>query len=226
MTSVIQKQKTSPMLEKLGKPRQEILVKRRTAEAYTVKAGEYIQVIDLEGKQCSDMVAFKSSDPSRDINNTVTRTLLGKAFPSPGEKFYALDFEPLLELVEDTVRRHDTFQTACNRQYYQALGYPNHPNCTDNFNEKLPKYGVKPRPIWEAVNWFFNTSVAADKQTIVVDQPLSKPGDYVLLRSETDLIMASSACPDDISPANAYNPTDILVRVFPAPRPGKNEKKS
>ena len=34
----------------------------------------------------------------------------------------------------------------------------------------------------------------------------------------TDLVCASSACPDDIDPANAWNPTDIHVRVYPAER--------
>ena len=34
----------------------------------------------------------------------------------------------------------------------------------------------------------------------------------------TDVVCASSACPDDIDPANAWNPTDIHVRVYPAER--------
>ena len=32
----------------------------------------------------------------------------------------------------------------------------------------------------------------------------------------TDLVCLSSACPDDIDPANAWNPTEIHVRVYPA----------
>jgi aminomethyltransferase len=32
----------------------------------------------------------------------------------------------------------------------------------------------------------------------------------------TDLVCTSSACPDDIDPANGWNPTDIHVRVYPA----------
>ena len=29
------------------------------------------------------------------------------------------------------------------------------------------------------------------------------------------LLLATSACPDDLSPTNGWNPTDILVRVYP-----------
>ena len=42
----------------LSDPIIEQLVKRRTAETYEVKAGEYIQIIDPGGRQCSDFLAF------------------------------------------------------------------------------------------------------------------------------------------------------------------------
>ena len=40
----------------LSDPIVEQLVKRRTAETYEVKAGEYIQIIDTGGRQCSDFL--------------------------------------------------------------------------------------------------------------------------------------------------------------------------
>jgi aminomethyltransferase len=51
-----------------------------------------------------------------------------------------------------------------------------------------------------------------------MDDPWSRPGDYVMLRALTDLVCVSSACPCDVDPANGWNPTDIQVRVY-----GKNE---
>jgi aminomethyltransferase len=38
----------------------------------------------------------------------------------------------------------------------------------------------------------------------------------VLLRASNDLVCSSSACPDDIDPANAWECTDVHVRVYPA----------
>ena len=49
-----------------------------------------------------------------------------------------------------------------------------------------------------------------------MDEPWSRPGDYVLLRAMSDLVCASSACPDDIDPANGWQITDVHVRVYPA----------
>ncbi|MGH8245590.1 MAG: DUF1989 domain-containing protein, partial [Gammaproteobacteria bacterium] len=125
------------------------------------------------------------------------------------------DMQPLVEVVRDTVCRHDTFNLACSAKYYADRGYPGHANCTDNFNAALGPYGVSSRAGWPAINFFYNTRIDA-RNAIFLDEPWSRPGDYVLLRALTDLLCASSACPDDIDPANGWNPTDIQVRVFPA----------
>jgi aminomethyltransferase len=69
------------------------------------------------------------------------------------------------------------------------------------------------------VNFFFNTKIGPDGRVIEVEPALSRPGDYVLMRAEVDLLVASSACPDDIGPTNGFNPTEIMVRVFPPPAP-------
>jgi aminomethyltransferase len=97
------------------------------------------------------------------------------------------------------------------------MGYPGHVNCTDNFNAQLGGYGIAPRAGWPALNLFYNTDFDADHQ-LVFDEPWSRPGDYVLMRAATDLVCASSACPDDIDPANAWVPTDVHVRVYDARR--------
>ena len=105
-----------------------------------MKAGEYIQVIDVEGRQCSDFLAFHGhrlqEGLERGLDATVTRTLMGNAYPTPGlhGKFYDQDMNPLVEVVRDTVGRHDTFALACTAKYYEDMGYPGHVNCTDNFN--------------------------------------------------------------------------------------------
>jgi aminomethyltransferase len=204
----------------LAEARLDFRIDKATAQAYEVRAGEYIQVIDVEGKQCSDFLAFHrqrlEDGVERGLDATVTRSLMGQAYPQPGlhGKFYDADMNPLVEVVQDTVGRHDTFQLACNPKYYEDMGYPGHTNCTDNFNGALDPYAIAKRKGWPALNFFFNTSLGADN-VIVVDEPWSRPGDYVLLRAMTDLVCASSACPDDIDPANGWQITDVHVRVYP-----------
>ena len=121
---------------------------------------------------------------------------------------------PLVEVVQDTVGRHDSFNLACTARYYEDQGYFGHANCSDNFTGKLAEHGLPPQKGWPAINLFFNTAV--DAQSVIhFDEPWSRPGDYVLLRAMTDLVCASSACPCDIDAANGWVLTDIHVRVYP-----------
>lgn len=207
------------VLARLGPPREEARVGPADAKAYELAAGEYVQIEDIQGCQVSDFLAFHRARPGAGISTAVTRALVDGAFPLPGQHLHDADGNALLELVEDTVGRHDTFGIACNREYYEALGYPGHVNCTDNFNRELAAFGYAPRRFWEPVNFFFNTKVGEDGRVIEIEPALSKAGDYVLLRAETDLVVASSACPDDLYPSNGFDPTDVMVRVFPAQAP-------
>jgi aminomethyltransferase len=203
----------------LAEPRLDFRIDTATASGYEVKAGEYIQIIDVRGKQCSDFLAFnhrKLQDGiERGLDATTTRTLMGAKYPQPGlyRKSFDLDMDPLVEVVQDTVGRHDSFALACTAKYYEDLGYPGHVNCSTNFNGEVKPFGVAPRKGWEALNFFYNTDFD-QSNTFIADEPWSRPGDYVLLRASADLLCASSACPDDVDPANGWEITDIHVRVY------------
>jgi aminomethyltransferase len=205
--------------EALAKTTKEIRVKNSSAVAYKVKAGEYIQIIDVEGQQCSDFQAFLQEDLNNNLelclDPTVTRSQMMASYPAPGthDKFYNQNSVPLVEVIQDTVCRHDTFGLACNAKYYDDRGFPGHISCTDNFNKSLSQHGVSPRKNWAAVNLFFNTAIE-ECHSLTSDVSWSRPGDYVLFRAVDDLVCVSSACPDDTTSSNGWNPTDIHVRIY------------
>jgi aminomethyltransferase len=205
--------------EPLADPVLDLRVKSATARAYHVKAGDYIQIIDVDGRQCTDFQCFSARKLDKGIERaldvTTSRTLMGHAYSMPGlhAKYYDQDFEPLVEVVQDTVGRHDAFAMACASKYYDDIGYPGHANCSDNFNGALVPEGVQARAGWMAVNLFFNTAIDAHG-VLISDEPWSRPGDYVLFRALTDLVCVNSACPDDTSPANGWYLSDIHVRTY------------
>jgi aminomethyltransferase len=217
--SRIRKPNETALPEPLADPLQDIRVNQSTAEAYFVRAGEYIQIVDVAGRQCTDFQCFSARklDKGREdpLDVTTTRTLVGKSYPLPGlfSKAFDASMEPLVEVVRDTVGRHDAFGLACSARFYEDQGYPGHVNCTDNFNAQLAPYGIAPRKGWMALNFFYNTGIDANN-VVYFDEPWSRPGDYVLLRALTDIVCVSSACPDDIDPANGWSPTDIHVRTY------------
>ena len=203
----------------LADPLEDVRIAARTAFAYEVKAGDYIQIIDVEGRECSDFQCFDASQLERGIERsldaTTTRYAIGAAYPAPGlfSKFYDQNFEPMIEVVQDTCGRHDSFGTACTAKYYDDMGYPGHVNCSDNFNAVLQPYGVEARKGWMAINLFYNTGID-DANQIYFDEPWSRPGDYVLMRALKDMVCVSSACPCDVDAANGWNPTDIHMRIY------------
>ena len=203
----------------LADPIEDINIQPGNAIGFIVSKGDYVQVVDVQGRECSDFQAFdaRSLDKQleRDIDPTTTRSLMGSLYPTPGlySKYYSIDHTPLVEIVRDTVGRHDTFGLACTARYYEDMGYPGHANCSDNFNKVAQPFGIKPRGGWPAINFFFNTGLD-DTNSITMDDPWSRPGDYVLLRALTDLVCFSSACPCDVDPANGWNPTDIQIRTY------------
>ncbi len=205
--------------EPLGDVLDEFTLRAGTARSYTVAKGQYVQVLDVAGRQCSDFVALDRRALDRgvelELDQTVTRTLNGSAYPAPGlfSKFFDRHMQPMLEVVQDTVGRHDSFALACAARYYETHGYFGHDNCSDNLSQVLAPYGVQARNGWPAINFFFNTGIDAHQQ-MTLDEPWSRPGDYVLLRAMTDLLCGSTSCPDDIDPANGWNPTDIHVRIY------------
>jgi glycine cleavage system T protein (aminomethyltransferase) len=219
MRSRIRSPNETHLPEPLADPLQDIRINHSTAQAYIVRAGEYIQIIDVAGRQCTDFQCFSARKLDKrqehPLDVTTTRSLTGHSYPHPGLYSKAFDQgkQPLVEVVRDTVSRHDAFGLACNARYYDDQGYPGHVNCSENFNKQLAPYGIAPRKGWTALNFFYNTGIDANN-VLYFDEPWSRPGDYVLLHAVTDLVCVSSSCPDDIDPANGWNPTDIHVRTY------------
>ena len=205
--------------EPLANPLQDINIQPGEARVYEVKKGEFIQILDVQGRECSDFQAFSLRDLDRyierEIDPTATRSLTGTIYPTPGlySKFFNVDFKPLVQIVQDTCGRHDAFGLACTAKYYEDMGYPGHLNCSDNISKGLGKYDVKPRAGWPAINFFFNTMIDGTN-SMALDDPWSRPGDYVLLRALTDLVCVSTGCPCDVDAANGWYPTDIQVRTY------------
>lgn len=211
----------SPLLPPpLGEIRDEFTVSRATAQAYALNKGETVQIIDVEGQQCSDFMVFRAdaleNGQEKMFDSTVTRTFAGGAYPRPGlfDKFLDSDMRPLLNLVQDTVGRHDTFALACTARGYEERGFLGHVNCSDNISDAMAPFGVQRRAAWPAINFFFNSWIDRADNLIQSEEAWSRPGDYVALKAMDDLVCVSTACPDDIDPINGWNPTDVHVRIY------------
>ncbi len=209
-----------PLPPALGDIRDEFTVRRGTAGAYVATPGEYIQIIDIEGQQCSDFMALRlealDAGVERTVDSTATRSMVGGAYPGPGlfDKFFDSEMKPMLQVIQDTCGRHDTFGLACTARGYEERGFPGHLNCSDNISVALEPFGVARRTTWPAINFFWNTWVDQNTHRLMTEESHSRPGDYVILKALDRLVCVSTACPDDIDPINGWNPTDVHVRIY------------
>ena len=189
---------------------------RRGAAAFASQ-GQHVKVINTHGQQVVDTWAFRRDDPTEFMSMEHSRTAMGRIMPTLGQSMATNHRRPILTLVEDTSGGiHDTLLAACDRYRYELLGVQEyHDNCTDNLAAAMAELGLTPPETPSPWNLFMNIPVAPDG-SVTFEPPVSKPGDYVVLRAEMDLVIAFSACPQDIVPINGVDcvPTEAHFQVF------------
>jgi uncharacterized protein YcgI (DUF1989 family) len=104
---------------------------------------------------------------------------------------------------------------ACDPPRYIPLGVTGwHASCEENLHNAFRAIGLEPpRFAPQPINLFMNTP-ARQSGEIEWLPAETKAGDYVQFRAELDLILAVSACPQDILPINRRDPTPILIELL------------
>ena len=182
--------------------------------ATEVKVGELVQVMDVSGKQVADLVCVGLDDRAELLSVGATRASGGSMMLQTGTKLLSNRRNGMLELVEDTVGRHDMLFAACDpKRYEQDFGLPNHPNCREALTEALGPFGVGYDQIPDPVNLFMNVAIK-QRGELEIREPISERNDYVVLQALMDCVVGVTACPQDQTATNGFKPTDILIRVF------------
>lgn len=157
--------------------------------------GQHLRIIDFEGGQSGDLMAF-SHDGRERLSNGRTFDYDGKIYFSTGDVLWSDRSSPMLTIVADDVGRHDFLYASCTiemyRKQYAVTGY--HPNCHDNLIAALRELDVEAAPLPTAFNFFMAATVAADG-SLAFEPPRSRAGDSLIVRAEMDLAIALSACP-------------------------------
>jgi len=179
--------------------------------------GRCVTVINTHGQQVVDTWAFNAADSDEYMSMEHSRSTLEKLFPAVGESMVTNRRRPILTVVEDTSPGiHDTLLSACDAERYRLLGCTgDHPNCADNLLRTLAEQGVAGDRVPSPWNLFENVAVG-ENGALEIQPPLSKPGDYVVLRAEMDVLIVFSACPMDVVPTNGRDctPTDAHFRII------------
>lgn len=193
-----------------------IEIPERSGTAFRLAKGETLTVIDPRGEQVADLLAFNAADVREVISSGRTLDYAERLYLTTGDKLYSNRSTVMLEIIDDTVGRHDFLLTPCSydtfRHFYPTL--EPHRGCFGNLAEALAPYGVTADQIPIAFNCFMNVPVDGETGRLKVLPPLSKPGDHIVFRAAIDLVIGLTACSAPDSNAGSFKP--IHYRIDPA----------
>ncbi len=186
----------------------------RSGVAFPLRSGAVLRVIDPQGQQVSDLLAFNANDVREVISNGRTFDYEETIKLTVGNVLWSNRSNPMLRIVADTVGCHDFLLTPCSEATFRHF-YPEHPahrGCFGNLAEALAPYGITPDGIPTAFNVFMNVPVDGKSGKLEVLPPPSQPGDYLELEATMDLVIGLTACSAFASNAGSFKPIHYEIR--------------
>lgn len=184
----------------------------RSGTAFGIDRGQTLTVIDPEGVQVADLLAFAAADVGEVISNGRTFDYEETLRLTTGNRLWSNRSRVLLTIEEDSVGSHDYLLTPCSvatfRHFYPDK--PEHRGCFGNLAKALAPYGVTEDMIPTAFNCFMNVPVDSEGR-ISVEPPKSQAGDRIVFRAEQDLIIGLTACSAYASNGGKFKPIDYQV---------------
>ncbi len=189
------------------------IIPPRSGASLRLRRGQTLVVIDPEGEQVSDLIAYNAEDIEEYISSGRSIDYAGRIFLTTGDILYSNRSNPMLTIVQDEVGRHDFLLTPCSKEMFRIIYKDEHPHrgCQGNLEHALAEHGVKSDRVPIAFNVFMNVDVDGKTGAIRVLPPLSKPGQSTSFRAEIDLIVALTACSAGQSNNFTYKPIHYRV---------------
>ncbi|WAC48273.1 DUF1989 domain-containing protein [Asticcacaulis sp. SL142] len=182
---------------------------------HTVKKGQSLRIIDLEGNQAVDFLVYSARDDAERYSAQDTIAAQGNLFLREGALLLSNEGNPMMRIAATSVAYHDTIGGACSCES-NTLRYGHHTrsqhSCVDNFLTANATKGRGKRDMVSNINFFMNVPVEADGTLGIVDG-ISAPGLTVDLEALMDVEVVVSNCPQINNPCNGFNPTPIRMVV-------------
>lgn len=185
----------------------------RSGAAVELEKGKFLTIVDPEGEQVSDLVAFNAGDTREYISSGRSIDYAGRLFLTTGDILYSNRSAEMLRIVADEVGRHDFTLTPCSADTFRIIygdAAPHH-GCQGNLERALGPFGIGPDAIPIAFNVFMHVDVDAKTGAITVLPPLSRAGQRIVFQASMDLVIGMTACSAGQSNNFRYKPIDFEV---------------
>jgi uncharacterized protein YcgI (DUF1989 family) len=183
-----------------------------TARAVTLRAGQSLRIVNVEGGQVADFIAFNAGDMTEALSTVHTLVSIGTLFPTKGHALRTNRRRKMVEITRDDTGRHDMLIAACDPWRYEYdFGVTGHRSCADNYLEVLREWRIERHQLPHPINFFQNMRYPEGR--VEFDRSLAKPGDVVELKALMDLVAAVSACPMDLNPISNFQIRPVAIEV-------------
>ena len=160
----------------LGLEPQEILVPGGHGTAFVARAGQLVEIVDVEGQQVADFVAFAERNRTEWLSTTHTRSAILRLTVEVGDRLESNWRRPMFEILHDDVGRNDIITSMCDdRRYLLDYKVEGHRSCRTNFTEALESWGIAEWQIPDPFNFFQNAPIHPDR-TFGNEIPTGRPG--------------------------------------------------
>jgi urea carboxylase-associated protein 2 len=186
-----------------------------------VKRHQVLRIMDPGGGANVAALFYNRDDLLERYNMPDTLKAQYTAFITRGRVLLSDMGRVLCSVVADSCGWHDTLTghsdsslvaTKYGRKRYQEARNDAHRNGRDNFLIELGKYGLGKQDIVPSVNFFSKVTTDADGRFAFVAGH-SRPGAYVELRAEMNVLVVLAAVPHPLDPAATYTPRPIELVV-------------
>ncbi|WP_213736403.1 urea amidolyase associated protein UAAP1 [Bradyrhizobium sp. dw_411] len=185
-----------------------------------LKRGEALRVVDDSGRASVSLIGWREEDTSERVNCADTVKVQWSAAISKGRVLLSDMGRVFLSLIEDTSGAHDLLVGGSTPASTRAAFGATTRNTHENFLAAAAKVGLGLRDIPPCVTFFAPVSLD-DNGCFLWVSGRKRPGDFVDLRAEMNLVLVLSNCAHPLDPARpaATDPVTLIRYRAPSPKP-------
>jgi len=197
--------------------------------SHVVKRGTALRITDIEGGANVGAMLYNWENPTERYNMPDTLKAQHIAHITRGHVLYSDMGRILCSVTADTAGWHDPLSGCSNSALvaakygearYQEFRNDCHRNAYDGFAIELAKYGLSVRDLTAVLNFFSKVAVDdSGRMSFVTGH--SKPGMYIELRAEMNVLVILNTCQHPLDPNPKYDPRPVRLSIqrVPAPSP-------
>jgi urea carboxylase-associated protein 2 len=200
--------------------------------SHVLKRGTALRITDLEGNANVAAYFLNFDNASERFNLPDTLKAQHTARLRAGHVLFSDMGRVLCSITDESLGWHDPIAGISNarqvekkygRLTYQEARNGWHQNARDGFLVELGKYGMGPRDLHATVN-FFSKVVVDDQGAMHYESNHSKPGSYVELRAEMNVLVLLNTCPHPLNDEPGYQPRPVELSISRVPAPMRDDR--